>query len=796
MAERHAPKGFEPGFARRREDERLITGRGQYVDDLRSPAGRPEPLIMAVVRSPYAHARIGAVQTGQASAVPGVVAVHSGRELAGALPVLASAHTASGARIEWRPLAIDTALYAGHPVAAALAETGYAAADARALVEVEYEPLAAVTDAEQALAPSAPVLYERVGSNELYRIPVNGGDIEAAFARADGVVKLRLVNQRLAASPMEPRACMFDFDPETGQLTAWVSSQGVFRVRLDLAEALHIPSASIQVINADTGGAFGTKIGLLGEEIVAALLAVRYGRPVKWIEDRSENIQANVHGRAQINDIEAAYTADGRVLGLRVRIFGDLGAFPGHEILRTPEMFQARSARWLNGPYRFEAISAEVFGALTNAVPVGAYRGAGRPEATYMLERVMDAVARELKLDPVDVRRRNLLTPDMFPYTTPTGSVYDSGNYQAALDKALELVDYSSWRSRQRERRARGERNLLGIGVATFTETSGGRFGPADGPQEAATVRIMPDGTILVQSGVASNGQGHFTSFAQIAASVFAIPGDRVTVHMGDSALPGFSIGTFGSRVTQIAGSAVLLAAEAAREKAVKLAADRLEAAPDDLVVADGRITVRGVPSRGVELGELARAVEAQPQLIEREAPNPANGAPIEGLAAWRSFTPPDTTVGSGAHIAIVEVDGETGETRILRYVAVDDFGRVLNHHLAEAQVHGSLAQGIGQALYEEIAYGPDGQIVSGSLLDYALPKASQLPRYELGNVETPAPGNPLGAKGVGEAGTIAAPPTIVNAVLDALAPLGVTSIDMPLRPEKVWALMRKAEVR
>jgi aerobic carbon-monoxide dehydrogenase large subunit len=789
MTERRTPTGFE----RRREDERLITGRGQYVDDLRPPAGRPAPLIMSVVRSPYAHARIGAIQTGQASAIPGVVAVHSGRDLAGELAILASARAESGAQIEWRPMAIDTALYAGHPIAIVLAENGYAAADARALVEVEYEPLAAVTDAEQALAPGAPVLYEQLGSNELQRILVSGGDIEAAFARADGVIKLRLVNQRLAASPMEPRACMFDFDPATGRLMAWVSSQGVFRVRRALAQALHMPANSIQVINADTGGGFGTKIGLLGEEIVAALLAVRYGRPVKWIEDRSENIQANVHGRGQINDIEAAYTGNGRLLGLRVRTFADLGAFPGHAILDTPEIFQARSVRWLNGPYRIEAISGEILGTLTNAVPVSAYRGAGRPEATYMAERVMDAIARELNLDPVEVRRRNLLTPDMFPYTTPTGSVYDSGDYQAALDKALELADYSSWRERQREQRARGERNLLGIGVTTFTETSGGPFGPPDGPQDAATVRIMPDGTILVQSGVATNGQGHFTSFAQIAASVFAVAGARVTVQMDDSSLPGYSIGTFGSRVTQIAGSAILLAAEAAREKAVKLAADRLEVAPGDLVVADGRIAVRGVPSRSIELGELARAVEEQPQLIEREAPNPANGALIEGLAAWRSFTPEDPTVGSGAHIAIVELDSETGETRILRYIAVDDCGHVLNHHLVEAQIHGSLAQGIGQALYEEVAYDQDGQIVSGSLLDYALPKASQLPHYELGNVETPAPGNPLGAKGVGEAGCIAAPPAIVNAVLDALAPLGVTSIDMPLRPEKVWALMRRA---
>ncbi|HLJ82212.1 MAG TPA: xanthine dehydrogenase family protein molybdopterin-binding subunit [Ktedonobacterales bacterium] len=782
MTEQRIPQGFE----RRREDERLITGRGQFVDDLRPPEGRPAPLLMAVVRSPYAHARIGAIGTDRASALPGVVAVHEGRALVEHLPPLAGAPTPGMKHVERRPLAVDTARYVGDPVAVVLAESPYAAADARLLVEIEYDPLPAVTDPEEALRPGAPILYPELGTNEVYRAPTSGGDIESAFARASGTVSLRLVNQRLAASPLEPRACMFDFDSQTGHLTAWLSSQSIFGARNTLAEALGIAADRIHVINADVGGGFGTKTTFLGEEIIAASLAMRYGRPVKWIEERSENLQASTHGRGQINEVEAAYTADGRVLGVRIRTIGDLGAF----LFGFSAMLPMSTARQVCGPYRIEAVSAELIGVLTNKVPTGAYRGAGRPEATYIIERVMDRVAHELQLDPVEMRRRNLLAPDSFPYTTPTGLVYDSGNYQAALDKALTLADYPAWRERQRERQTRHDKNLLGIGVSTFIETTGGRMAPEGAPQEAATTRILPDGTLLVQSGVATNGQGHFTAFAQIAAQVFTVPASQVTVQLNDSALPGYSIGTFGSRVTQTAGSAVRLAAEAVRDKALKLAADRLEAAPDDLVVAEGRIAVRGFPARSVALAELARAVEEQPSLIEREPPNPANNAPIEGLAAWRSFTPDNMTIASGAHIAVVEIDGDTGEVRILRYVAVDDCGRIVNHTLTAGQMHGSLAQGIGQALFEEVLYGQDGQILSGTLLDYALPKARQLPTFQLANIETPAPGNPLGAKGVGEAGTIAAPPTIVNAVLDALAPLGITSIDMPLRPEKVWALM------
>ncbi|HLZ22506.1 MAG TPA: xanthine dehydrogenase family protein molybdopterin-binding subunit [Ktedonobacterales bacterium] len=785
MTEQRIP----PGFERRREDERLITGRGQYVDDLRPPTGRPDALYMAVVRSPHAHARIGAMSAAQASAVPGVVAITMGNELAGNMPLLESFPVPGGKQTDRRPLAIDTARYIGDPVAIVLAETSYAAADARLLVQIDFEPLPAVTDPEEALRPDAPLLYPEIGANEIYRMPFGAENIDAAIAQASGTINLRLVNQRLAASPMEPRGCMFDYISETGQLTAWLSSQSVFGARQALSQSLGIPSTSIHVINADVGGGFGTKVEFLGEELIAAALAVRYGRPIKWIEDRSENLQAQTHGRGQINYVEAAYTPEGRILGMRVRTIADLGAF----LIGVAPVLPIFTTQMLCGPYRIEAIAAEIVGVLTNKPPTGAYRGAGRPEATYLVERVVDRVAHELHLDPVEVRRRNLIAPDAFPYSTPTGLVYDSGNYQAALEKAVARADYAGWRARQVERRTHPEQNPLGIGVSSFVEITGGLIPPEGAPQEAATVRILSDGALLLQTGVSTNGQGHLTALAQIVAQVFDVPGSRVSVELNDSALPGYSLGTFGSRVTQFSGSATLLAAQAARDKAVKLAADRLEASPDDLVVVDGRISVRGMPSRNVELAELARAVEEQPDLIEHEPPNPANGASIEGLAAWRSFTPPGLTFSSGSHAAVVEVDRDTGEVHILSYVAVDDCGRVVSHYLAEAQAHGALAQGIGQALFEEVLYDQDGQILSGTLLDYALPKASQLPTFECDSVETPAPGNPLGAKGIGEAGAIAAPPTIVNAVLDALAPLGITAIDMPLRPEKVWTLMRAA---
>jgi carbon-monoxide dehydrogenase large subunit len=441
-------------------------------------------------------------------------------------------------------------------------------------------------------------------------------------------------------------------------------------------------------------------------------------------------------------------------------------------------------------------LDSEVVGVYTNKIPTAPYRGAGRPEAAYIVERIMDRIAHELNIDPAEVRRRNFISKEAFPCTTVTGVKYDSGEYGKALEKALKLVDYAGWRVKQREQRDSGSNKFLGIGLSSFIELTGDSFSMPGALRESATVLIRRDGTIVVQSGVAHSGQGHFTAFAQIAAQVFSMPGSQVEVRMNDSSVPGFSIGTFGSRVTQIAGSAVLLAAEAVREKAIQVAALKLEVDVADLVVEDGQVAVRGVPNRSIALGELARLVEERPEMITHEPPNPINKAPIEGLAAWRDFAAQGAAYASGTHIAVVEVDSETGEVHILKYVAVDDCGRVLNHYLAEAQIHGGLAQGIGQALYEEVVYDRDGQLLTGTLMDYALPLASEVPDFVTDLVETPSTVNPLGAKGIGEAGCIGAPPAIVNAVLDALAPLDIENIDMPLKPEKVWAAIRDARAK
>ncbi len=784
MAVSHIPEGLE----RRVEDFGLITGRSKYVDDLRLPEERPATLYVAFVRSPYAHAKIEHVRLDEAEALPGVIAVFDGSGIMSSMKTLNTIPVADLKKPEHRPLANGIVRYVGDPVVVVLAENAYVARDACDLIDIEYTPLPVVVDPEQAVEPTAPLLYNELGTNVAFHLSSQGGDVQKVFQQAEHIVHLRVVNQRVAASPMEPRVCLFDFEQQSGQLSAWVSSQAVYTLRDLLAGFLGLKREAVHVTNAQVGGGFGTKTSFLGEELVAAFLAVRYGRPVKWIEDRSENLLAQVHGRGQINYIEAACSNEGDLLGLRVCSIGDLGAF----LASSTAMVPAGTSHMLNGPYKLQAIDSQVVGVFTNKVPTGAYRGAGRPEATYILERTMDAIARELQLDPVEVHRRNFLAPEAFPYKTLTKIEYDSGNYRLALDTAIERVSYAQWREKQKQRRESHSPLQIGIGLSSFVEVTGGpaRQGM---PKEAATVRIQSDGTILVQSGVSHNGQGHFTAFAQIAANILQVPSSQIEVRMNDSALPGFSVGTFGSRTTQNGASVVLLAAQAVREKAVKLAAHVLEAAPEDMVVEDGAVLVRGVPSRRVSFGELARLCEEQPDLIEREAPNPVNGTPIEGLAAWRDFSASNSAFSSGTHIAVVEIDTDTGEVQLLTYVAVDDCGRVLNEYLAEAQVHGSLAQGIGQALYEEVVYDDEGQILTSTFMDYALPIADEFPMFVNASIETPSATNPLEAKGIGEAGCIAAPPALVNAVLDALAPYGITTIDMPLKAEKVWNLLQEA---
>ncbi len=769
-----------------REDYPLIIGQGHYVDDLKPPAGRPAVLYAAFARSIYAHAVIEQINLDSVRSLEGVFAAHTGEELVQDKPALDVMPMKDLKKSPRKAMAIGRVRYVGDPLAVILADTRYGAQDASDALEVDYSPLPTVVDPEEALLPEAPLLYEELGTNQAYSASAHYGDIESAFTQAEHTISLRLVNQRLAPSSIEPRACMIDFDPQTGELQAWVSSQSVYRMRDLLAQYLGLDRKQVHVHNANVGGAFGVKNGSLGEELVIAQLAMRYGRPIKWIEGRTENLQAQAQGRGQISYVEAAFQNNGRLLGLKVRSIAEIGAY----LTTITAMIPLRSATFLCGPYTVQAVESHIVGVYNNKATSTAYRGAGRPEAAYILERVMDRISQELQLDPVEVRRRNLLAPDVFPYKTPTGVTYDSGNYQLALDKALALADYDGWRVKQQARRATPTQasKLIGIGLATFIELSGDAINPPPGaPREAATVRIQHDGTILVQSGTAHNGQGHFTIFAQIAANILSVPLDAVEVRMNDSALPAFSVGTFSSRITQVSGSAVELAAQAVREKALHVAAHLLEVAPDDLVIEEGQVKVRGVPSRALPLAELARMVEEQPTLIAHEEPNPVNNVAIEGLAAWRDFAPAGASYASGTHIAVVEVERETGITDILSYIAVDDCGKILNHELVEAQLHGGLAQGIGQALNEEVIYDREGQLLSSTFMDYAMPTAEQLPNFITDMVESPSPTNPLGAKGAGEAGCVGGPPAIVNAILDALTPFGVKELDMPLTPERVW---------
>lgn len=788
MTEDKFPKNT--GEMRRREDTAAITGHARYVDDIKQLPGRLPALHMVVVRSPYAHARITSIQLEAAQALPGVVGAFTGAELVGKLPTLESIPLPGLRNPARRPMAIDRVRYVGDPVAVVVAESLAVAEDARDMVDVDYDPLPTMVDPEVALLPGAPRLYDELDSNIAFSHKTGGGDIQATFEQADRVISLRLVNQRLAPASLEPRACLFDFDPGSGELTARVSSQAVFRARETLSTFLGLESSKVHVQNADVGGAFGAKNQFLGEEIVAALLAIRLQRTVKWIEQRGENLQAQSQGRGQINYVEAAVQNDGKLLGLRIRSIADMGAFLGFATAMIP----ARTPSMVCGPYHLQALESVMVGVFTNKATTAPYRGAGRPEATYIVERTMDRIAHELKLDPAEVRRRNFISPDAFPHKTVGGVVYDSGNYQAALERALELGDYASWRARQREYRTVAHPRLVGIGLASFIELSGDAFTPRNMPHEAATVRIRRDGTVLLQCGVAHNGQGHFTALAQIVANALNMPSNRVEVQMNSSDLPGYSVGTFSSRITQIAGSAVLLATQELKEKALQLASAILEAAPTDLVLEQGQVVVRGASKRAVALGELARLAEEQPDCIKRDGPNPANGATIEGLAAWHDFSAPGATYSSGTHMAVVEIDPETGEIQILSYIAVDDCGRVLNHYLAEAQVHGSLAQGIGQALCEEVVYDENGQLLTSTFMDYAMPTAQMVPQFITDFIETPSPYNPLGVKGVGESGCIGAPPALVNAVLDAVALYGIETIDMPLKPENIWSLLQTAQ--
>lgn len=754
---------------KRREDPRMIRGLARYVDDIRL-AGT---LSAAILRSPHAHAKIRSVRFEGALSHPGVVAIFSGRELRDEIRPLPVDSQNPTLRIpKHYVLAVEKVCYAGEGVAVVVAEDRYAAAAALPLIEVDYEPLAVVTDPELALTKESPVIHPEWPDNVAFRSNRSQGDLSAAFERADRIVKQRLVHQRLAPVAIETRGVLARYLPDEKELTVWSSTQIPHLLKSHLSAMLKLPEEQVRVIAPEVGGGFGSKLNIYAEEALVAFLALRLGRPIKWIEERRENMHSTIHGRGQVGEIEVAVKKDGKILGLRSRVVADIGAY--HQ-LYTPGIPRF-TGLMLSGCYKIPAIAIEVTGAFTNKMSTDAYRGAGRPEATYVIERMMDRIAGELGIDPVEVRRKNFPKPAEFPFSTATGLSYDSGNYQASLAKALKLVGYRKLRREQK--RLRKQRRYLGIGLSTYVEICA--MGPGSG--EYGSVSVEPSGKVTVLTGVSPHGQGQETSFAQIVADELCVELDEITVLHGDTAVVESGVGTFGSRATAVGGTALLQAAERVKEKAREIAAHLFEADPEDIVFNGGKFSVKGVPKKSLMLKDLARNARDVGKLPKGMAP---------GLSAAATFEPSNFTFPFGAHVCVVEVDPESGEIAIKKYVAVDDCGKAINPLLVDGQIHGGIVQGLGQALFEEVIYEENGQLITGSLMSYALPHAENLPRLQLARTETPTPVNPLGAKGVGEAGTIGSTPAIVNAVVDALSPFGVTHIDMPLKPEKIWRLCR-----
>jgi aerobic carbon-monoxide dehydrogenase large subunit len=771
---------------KRREDPRLITGRATYTDDVKLPG----LLYAAVLRSTYAHAKLKRVNVAKAQQAPGVVAAYTGADVKDKVNAVPCAWNIPNAelKVPAHPLlAVDTVRYVGDGIALVVAESRAAARDALDLIDVDYEPLAAVVDPEQATRQGAPQLHGDVPGNVAFTWKVAGGDTAQAFAGAPVTVTQRILQNRLLPTAMEPRAACASYNPGTGQLTVWVTSQNPHIHRFLLSVMLKLPEHRIRVIAPEVGGGFGSKIPGYADEALVSFASLDLKRPVKWTEDRSENYKATIHGRDHVEYVELCGTKDGTITGLRTKVYAGLGAYASTAAPGVPTILHGLMC---SGPYTIPNISATVYGVYTTTTPVDAYRGAGRPEATFLLERMIDLYARKIGMDPVEVRRKNLIPKDKFPYTVATGITYDSGNYQGALDKALTLFDYKRFRTEQAK--ARKDGRYLGVGVTTYCEICGlgpsqvaGAVGFGGGLYDSAIVRVYPTGVVRAYIGAKPHGQGEETTFAQIVADEFGVPIENVEIVAGDTEATPQGWGTYGSRTTAVCGSAVKIAAQRVKEKVKKLAAHLLEANEADLEWRDGKFVVKGSPDRGKSFAELA--------LMANVAWNmPAGLEP--GLEATAFFDPSNFVYPFGTHICTVEVDIETGVVTVLRYLAVDDCGPQINPMIVEGQVHGGVVQGLGEALQELAVYDEDGQLLSGTLMDYAVPKASQMPKIETAHTVTPSPVNPLGIKGVGETGTIASVPTLVNAVCDALAPLGVTHIDKPLTPARVWAAVREAQ--
>ena len=755
---------------RRQEDPRLITGTATYVDDIKMPGMHHA----CILRSPHGAAKIRSINIKPAQELPGVAAVFTGKDVEGVGPVPCGA-SLPGLRVPPHAiLAKDRVYFIGHPVAVVVATDRYIAADALDLIEVDYQPLPAVTDPEKAIAAGAPAVHPEWPDNTAFLYHQEGGDPEKAFKEAEVVVKQRITSQRLIPTAMETRGVVADYRSAEKNLTLYSSTQIPHLMRSLVAQMLGVAENHLRVITPEVGGGFGSKLNVYAEEALMGFVAMKIGKPVKWIESRRENFQCTIHGRGHVDYYEVAAKRDGTVLGLRLKLIQDLGAY--HQLL-TPAI-PTLSVLMMPGLYKFRNVTADIVGVFTNCVPTDAYRGAGRPEATHGIERMMDLLAAELKMDPAELRLKNFIGKDEFPYQTATGLSYDSGNYAAPLKKALDLVDYHKLRQEQKQAKASGR--LLGIGISTYGEICA--FGPSPatpaGGWESATVKIEPSGKVTVMTGTSPHGQGEETTFAQIAADELGVPIDDIIVVHGDTAVVQYGIGTFGSRGTAVGGPAVYYAIQELKKKIKKFGEMLLES--EDVTVSGGQC-VDNRTGKSVSLAQIAGASYRAMKL-------PPNTEP--GMVATYFWEPPNFAFPFGAHIVVSEVDRDTGHVEIKRYIAVDDCGNIINPLLVDGQVHGGVVQGLGQALYEQAVYDDNGQLITGELMDYCIPKASMIPWIESSHTTTPSPVNPLGVKGVGEAGTIGCSPAVVNSVVDALSHLGVRHIDMPMTPEKLWNLV------
>ncbi|MFR9787323.1 xanthine dehydrogenase family protein molybdopterin-binding subunit [Streptomyces sp. MB22_4] len=779
--------GREVGRSRlRKEDARLLTGQTNWTDNIQVSG----MLHLAILRSPMAHARLTRVDVAPALERPGVLAAFSGADLAEGLGSLPCAWPVTEDIVlpDHPPIAVEEVRYAGDPVAVVVARDRYAAADALEAIEVDYDPLPPVLDLEAALAEGAPLVHSDKGTNRCYTWPLATGEpFDAVRERAEVTVKRRYHQQRLIPNAMEPRAVVVTPLAASGEYTVYSATQIPHILRIMLATVTGIPEHKLRVIAPDVGGGFGSKLQVYGEEALALAVARRLGRPVKWTESRSEGYLATHHGRGMIQDIEVAATREGRLLGLKVDLIADMGAYlmlvtPGIPIL---------GAFMYPAIYKMDSYEFNCTGVFTTRTPTDAYRGAGRPEATFAIERIMDELAVELDLDPVELRRPNWIRREEFPYTTIAGLTYDSGDYEAATAKALSLFGYDELRAEQRRRNERGDPVRLGIGVSTFTEMCGLapsrvlrdlRYGA--GGWEAASIRMLPTGKVEVVTGTSPHGQGHETCWSQIAADVLGVPFEDVEVLHGDTKSSPQGMDTYGSRSLAVGGEAVHRAATTVVHKARRVAAHLLEASEQDLEFRDGVFSVKGSPEARKSIQEIAFEAFTNHDLPDGVEPS---------INAEHVVDPENFSFPHGTHLCAVEVDTETGYTKIRSYVCVDDVGHVVNPMIVEGQVHGGLAQGIAQALYEEAVYDDEGNLVSGTMADYLVPSAADLPEFVTDRTETPASSNALGVKGVGEAGTIASTPAVVNAVVDALRPFGVDDVRMPCTPERVWRAVREA---